>query len=237
MNQRSDNLKSFHSRAPLVIENFFTDPDKVRELTLANEFEEHFMPYPRYVTYSKISQEINSIVMERVSKEIGIKLTEIPVVAGVPTGSGVVTVKAQELKAHAVHTDLVDLTVIIYLSYFPQNLTRPELYGTKFLSNKAFGINQLVIPQSLESDIPVSPIPKRVDGKPDPENWQEVMTELASKRFDNASWEILKIVPYKFNTALLFSGHSFHSTAEYTWGKTVNDGRMLLLFSYKFQLT
>jgi hypothetical protein len=56
--------------------------------------------------------------------------------------------------------------------------------------------------------------------------WSEVQAAITRDTLDAEAWELLDVIPMKYNRLLLFDGKQFHSGARRLTGETLAQGRL-----------
>jgi hypothetical protein len=97
-----------------------------------------------------------------------------------------------------VHIDSSDVSAVVYLGRTPSE-------GTCFYRHRRLGLDRI---------------------EPGDPRWSEVQVAITRDTLDPEAWELLDVIPMKYNRLLLFDGKQFHSGARRLTGETLAEGRM-----------
>lgn len=193
----------------LIIDDFFSDPLKVRELALALDYPEpgEHANYPGRNAAHPL--ELGPI------EQIASQLTHEPLVPTPKTSHGKPRIAlAGETGACDVHIDMNHWSAIVYLS-----LDEHAQEGTHLFRHKATGLDQApVFPGEAERHGFTS-------GK------AAIEQILTSDAKDPAKWEKVMTIPMKFNRMVLFRGYLWHDAGA-SFGDSLENGRLILPYFF-----
>jgi len=194
----------------IVIDDFYADPDKVRNIALNAEYRNvQKLNYPGY-------QTVNAFVSEALKKKLG-KLIGKPIeihMEDVTFGKFRIMLKesTSRLKVHLDRAS--DWTGVLYLT--PQENCQG---GTAFYRHRETGL-----------DGPVGDEESKRFGHENWENLEEAIIERDTLR--DAAWEETMFVGMKYNRLVLFrGGELFHSHTR-SFGQCKESGRMTQNFFF-----
>jgi hypothetical protein len=110
----------------------------------------------------------------------------------------VTTAEDMAARTSLVHIDSSDLSAVVYLGRAPSE-------GTCFYRHRRLGLERI---------------------EPGNPRWAEVQTAITRDTLDAEAWELLEVIPMKYNRLLLFDGKHFHSGARRLTGETLAQGRL-----------
>lgn len=193
---------------PLVIDDFYSDPDRVRHHALKLQYARH--TNANYAGYHAPTFQKVQPLMVRFSKILsGITLTDHEIRQGDFRVALLGTPHVQRLK---VHTDPTTWTAVIYLT------PGRKCGGTLFYRHKATGWTQT----HWEGDQRYDDAKKAGLFKSE----REMMAYFYRDTKNLGAWQIIREIPMRYNRMVLFRGTFFHSPTLEGFGKTVKSGRL-----------
>ncbi len=176
----------------LYIDNFYLDPDEVREVALKEKFEQAKAYYPGRHAHIDLSKDENLKAIVYIQKIIKLASgQEIPL-EYIETDFSILTVKQSDLLSLQGNPH-IDGNPIIALVY----LNKEDLGGTNLYRNKV--LNKSVI-KTEEEQIQLSQFLKDNEGRP-----SEYITD------SNDLWEVIYEIKSVYNRFVCYPGNVFHS--------------------------
>ena|SRR5437773_1735399 len=183
----------------LVIDDFYDNPDEIRERALRLKYVR-----PKGVNYPGVvaaTPDDIQPMMTRFSKLLG----GIDIKCLKNEGAFRITTAADMTRRTSmVHVDTPDFSAIVHLS-------RDKTEGTYFYRHKALDLERV----SPEDN--VRPIVRRA---------------IETDTLNLAAWEVIHMIPMKYNRLLIFDGKYFHSGAHHLTGASLAEGRMTQNFFF-----
>ena len=116
-----------------------------------------------------------------------------------PQGAFRITTEADmATRTSLVHIDSSDLSAVVYLARTPSE-------GTCFYRHRRLGLDHVT---------------------PGDQRWAEVQGAIVRDTLDPDAWELIDVIPMKYNRLLLFDGKHFHSGARRLTGNDLSQGRL-----------
>jgi hypothetical protein len=178
----------------MVIDNFYPDPDIIRDYVLAQKF----IKYPKLNSqknagynglYYKPGPQMRKATMDQISKVIG-----VPIAYDLE-GQGhfrLLTEQQERKKTTSVHVDHVRWSGV--LSLIPGSLPQGETMFWRHKKSQLLGIHDLELLEKVKQ------------GNPD--------FNIDKKDSNNTrAWENVMKIGYNYNRLILFNGNLFHSSA------------------------
>jgi len=211
----------------IVIDNFFEDPDKLREFALKQDFagKARNSEYNRKQHFRRtrsFSGDPNMAgVRRKIEEVLGAKTVNWESVEGEGENmSFQVTYNLEgEFATHCVHTDKSDWGGILYLSPNP-----PASSGTNFVRHKELGLRK---PCEIDGG-------QRGCGGEGGERIAEIDEVWKGDKFDAEKWEVVDTVGNVYNRMVLFNATNFHRSSGYFGdGESgVEGGRLFMNFFF-----
>lgn len=193
-----------------IIDDFFPDPDRVREAALALDY-----PVPEKMEFYPGRNSTEALKFdgldERISQIVGRRVIKHP-----ETTSGATRIALEgDTSEVNVHVDRSDWSAIIYLS-----LDEHARGGTDFFRHKRTGMDRApVFPEDLQQLGYTSPM----------QMWDDVFWPDTNRP---EAWEKTFTIPMRFNRMALFRSYLWHNATP-GFGTDLNNGRLILTYFFK----
>lgn len=188
-----------------VSEDFYQDPDALRELALGMEYSSRSRNFPG-------SRSTRTVIPSEVVKAFSslLKVVIDSPKNKIPYNGCFQFMRAQDYKNAYVHSDRsVNWAGIVYLS----QKTEPE-GGTSFFEHQLTGLKRypelLEIP-SLARDFDLTP--------------EELVLLLREDRKNKSKWKEIDRIGFVYNRFVLYDAQLFHRNGK-TWGSSLKTGRL-----------
>lgn len=200
-----------------IIDNFYDNPDIVRQMAIDTEKEENSSGnYPGVMTDISLFSEDH--------RQMFSELTNEPVQAGTQLNGKFRFAKESDTFKQHIHFDFGDGLIwagVLYLSK-PEDCDKIDS-GTSFWKHKETRLEE--IPRTLEG------IQKYGwNGIPDLKNF------LDTDGVDESKWEKTFTVPAKYNRLVLFRPWLFHSSSKHGFGDSLENCRLIQTFFLRNKL-
>lgn len=183
----------------LILDNFYDDPDRLRELALSLEFSSRAKNLPaQRSTRSVIPEEASKAFRSILQLDLGGAENRIPY------NGCFQLMRAEDSKRSYVHADqAATWAALVYLS----EKTEPR-GGTSFFRHKATGLSRLPDSSSLKQG-----------------ELEKLKAMFRADRAKPAKWTELDRVGFVYNRFVLYDAQLFHRNGK-TWGSSVRNGRL-----------
>lgn len=193
----------------IVLDNFYKNPDAVRRFALSLDYEDQSTP--NYPGHQSVIPCLSKSIVARLEHEVGAKIDVEQSRGQMGYFRFIFASGKSRLK---VHTDMLDWTVVIYLSP-----NCPPEVGTNLYRHKHTGLIGPPKPDELTEL-----------GYQSFEDFEQKVV-VADTLNDNA-WEITRRIEYRYNRCLLFKANELFHAHSKGYGDRFDNGRLTQNFFF-----
>jgi hypothetical protein len=190
----------------IVLDDFYKNPDLIREDALRSEFTKVHPKYPGIdsntaLDHAEAHQRIRSLIQKET------------VNAPYSGFFRLLTQTEHYTEGHGIHIDKYDIAVIVYLAHPGDH----RKVGTRLVRHRESGLSSFY---RIKTDPALNPAWRSLDN-------QEIMKRIVAdmERNDASLWETIDEIEFKYNRAVIMRGNIFHKLSN-GFGQGLKDGRL-----------